>query len=86
MRVRNEQGKVERFVLEFSQQRPPEQPQSGDGIKNDDVVTRPDLNAGGIAPIAQGAAAGGGCGTSNAPEFYDRAAFDGTNLAHHPKK
>jgi hypothetical protein len=86
MRVRNEQGKVERFVLEFSEQRPPEQPQSGAGIENNDVVARPDLNAGGIPPIAQGAAAGGGSGTTNAPEFYDRAAFDGTNLAQHQKK
>jgi hypothetical protein len=86
MRVRNEQGEVERFAFEFGREREAEFAQAGAAVENNDVVAVADFNAGGVAAVADGGRSGRGNGAANTPEFDVRAVLDEPTLTQLGKK
>jgi hypothetical protein len=67
-------------VFELGQQGASQQAESGPGVEDDDVVADADFDAGGIASITDGAAAGRWNGPADPPELDGRPAFDVDNI------
>jgi hypothetical protein len=86
VRVRNEQGEIERALGKFREERPAQSAQARAGVEDDDVGTGTDFDAGGVAAVTDGARPRRGNRAANAPEFYGRGRFDAETLAHSPGK
>ena len=80
VRVRDEQGEIERLLFEFLHEREAEFAQARAAIKDDNVVVVADFDAGGVAAIADGGRPRCGNGSADTPEFYVRAFLDGQTL------
>ena len=81
MRMGDEQREIQRASLEFLHEGLAEQPESGAGVKDDDVATGTDFHAGRVAAVAHRSRSRRGNRAANTPEFYARAGFDVGNLA-----
>jgi len=77
MRMRNEQGKIERLALEFIKERLAKLAQAGAGIEDDDVITAANFYAGGIAAVAHSARSRRGNRAAHAPKLDLSSDFDG---------
>jgi len=86
MRVGEEQGQVERLVLEFGQQGLTERPQTRAGVEDDDFVTAADFHAGSIAAKANCLRSRCRNRAAHAPEFHACGGINETILAQAPPK
>src|ERR1039457_3062288 len=71
MRVRQQQGQVERLRLEFGDQLAPEQAYARAGVQYDDPAIGPDFDTGSVAAVLYSGRPGRGNGAPHAPEFHD---------------
>ena len=72
MRMRQQQGQVQRLSLEFSDQVLPEQAHSRAGIEDDDLAIGADFDTGSIAAVLDGARPGRRDGAAHTPELQPR--------------
>jgi len=76
VRVREQQGKIERAPFEFHKQRPTELAQSRAGIQDNNLAAATDFHASGVATITHRARPRRGNRAANTPEFDVRGGFD----------
>jgi hypothetical protein len=76
MRVRQQQGEIQRLVLEFLQQRDAQLAQAGARIQNDNILAATDFDAGSVAAIADGACSRSGYRAADTPKLDARCRFD----------